>query len=159
MSELLEELKKARVCIYGCGECGIQTCLLLREKGIHIDFFGDRDQSKKGYVVDGVFCITLDELLLKEIQNITLIVAVAHGKGLADEFQKKGFKKVLYYENVRLDLCAEQLGGQGNLNLMKIEELQRLKQYIQELANRKDLSVESKRDSILKLCEREQRGV
>lgn len=149
MSELNNELKGASICIYGCGECGLQTYLLLREKGIGIRFFSDRDYSKKGYILDGVSCITYDELLQKEKKDITLIVAIAHGEKLVNDFQKLGFEKVFYHEDIKRNFYADVADGCP----MEIEYLRKLKQDIEKLALTKEVSVESKRDSILKLIE------
>lgn len=157
MNELLDELKKGPLCIYGCGECGIQIYFLLKESGIHINFFCDRDKSKKGYVMDGVSCITYEELLRMEAQDAILIIGIAHGEGLVDEFRELGFKKVFYYVNIRQELYAELLKAQEKKSLLEIEDLQRLKQNIQEIANSKELSMKSKREGIIMLCDKKQR--
>lgn len=145
------ELNNALICVYGCGECGLRIYLLLREKGIKIKFFSDRDRSKSGHVVDGIPCITYDELLMKKKEDITLVVAIANGEGLVQEFQKLGFKRVLYHENVRKDLYADLTGESAGEGQREIDDLRKLKQSIEELAFAKESSAENKRDSILRL--------
>ena len=65
------------------------------ENGITICFFGDLDEKKAGYVIDGLFCRTFSEILRMKKKNVLLIVAVAHSRELCIEFQKLGFENVM----------------------------------------------------------------
>lgn len=154
MDRLITDLQCASIWVYGCGEWGMQIYLLLREAGIGIKYFVDRDRSKKGYVVDGVSCITYEELLRKGKKDIILIVAVSRGESLVEEFRKQGFKKVFYYEDIRKEICNSLPGGNVEDCLLEAEDLQKLKQHIEKIMINKDVTVESKRDSILKLFKR-----
>lgn len=151
MDELIKELKDASICIYGCGEYGMQIYLLLRENGIRIKFFGDRDSKKGGYVVDSVSCIPYEELLQQKKEDITLIVAIAHGERIVEEFRKLGFKNVIFYKDIIKSiyekLSDEDQGGW----LMEIEDLKKIKRHIEEIVFTGNLSVEEKRDCILKM--------
>lgn len=151
MDNQLSVLKDNFICVYGCGECGIQTYLLLREAGIRIDSFGDRDSSKAGYVIDGLFCIPYDEILCMGKQNIVLIVAIAGGEKIVDEFQKLGFAHVYYHENIKRELRAElrdkHMCGQG----LDLDALRELKQDMERIVLNRELSIDKKRDGMLRL--------
>ena len=151
MGRLTDELRRnSNICIYGCGECGIQTYLLLREAGVNIDCFGDKDNSKAGYVVDGVFCKTYNEILLMDKKNFLLIVAIAQGEKLVDDFRRLGFAKVFYYGDVKRELYADLQKRYSDSKSLGIDALRELKQYIEELAYQNDLPIEKKRDAVLR---------
>ncbi len=151
--DLINEWKGACVCVYGCGQWGLQMYLLLRENGLKTDFFSDRDGSKKGYVVDGVSCITCEELLSGEKGNIVLIVAIAHGEGIADDFRRLGFREVLYYKDVRNQLYSGMPERQTEESLMETEHWRELKREIEKVVLAGGIPVEEKRDRVLRLVE------
>lgn len=153
MRDLINEWKGACVCVYGCGQWGLQMYLLLRENGLKTDFFSDRDGSKKGYVVDGVSCITYDELLSREKGNIVLIVAIAHGERIADDFRRLGFRKVLYFEDVKNQIYSGMPEKQTDESLMQTEHWRKLKREIEKMVLAGDIPVEEKRDRVLRLVE------
>lgn len=149
---------KDTICIYGCGVYGIQTYLSLKECGIKIDCFGDRDVTKQGYVVDHLLCKSYNEILDMDKDDTLLIVAIAQGDRICTEFQNIGFKKVIYYENI---MQIETIDRQKNVdiaNQLDIQSLQELKKNIEDLAYQIDVPIDKKRDytvGLLKKWERE----
>lgn len=148
-----ELLKNEEICIYGCGECGIQTYLILKEKGIQIDFFGDLDNNKAGYVIDGLFCRTYDEILRLAKEDILLIVAIAHRKDLCIEFQQLGFKKVVYYANIKRAVHFNAERNNLKLSLMDVDEIVEMKEKIEKYIYQENISIYEKRDIMLSLLE------
>lgn len=149
MGRLMDELMESdHICIYGCGECGIQIYLLLKEAGINISCFGDRDCSKAGYIVGGLFCRTYSDILLADKKELLLIVAIAQGEKTADAFRNIGFEKVLYYEDIKRELTADIIKEYRDTKSLGINTLRELKQCIEELVYEKDLSIERKRDAV-----------
>jgi len=151
MNKLADELRNAPICIYGCGECGIQTYLLLKEIDADVKLFGDRDSSKAGYVLDGLFCRTYDEVLREDRSNILLIVAIAQGDKIVSDFQKLGFKKVYYYKDIKQGLRVYAERECINKYSMSTDGLINLKQNIEALVFQEELSIERKRDGVLEL--------
>ena len=147
-------MENETICIYGCGECGIQLYFLLKERGIPICFFGDLDEKKAGYVIDGLFCRTFSEILRMKKKNVLLIVAVAHSRELCIEFQKLGFENVIYYKDVMKAIYADiKKKDFDRFRSINIEELRNLKQNI-EMLMCQDLSIKDKRNNILELFEK-----
>ena len=116
-----------RIVIYGLGDFGLETYFRLKERGIKIDYFADRDLQKKGYALDGLYCRTFDELLQEDRRRCILIVAVQKNKTLIDEFRRHGFQNVYDKETaVRLLAVKEDLPEISPLqDLHLIEELKR----------------------------------
>ena len=118
-----------RIVIYGLGDFGLETYFRLKERGIKIDYFADRDLQKKGYALDGLYCRTFDELLLEDRRRCILIVAVQKNKTLIDEFRRHGFQNVYDKETaVRLLAVKEDLleiSPLQDLHLIRLLLLQR----------------------------------
>lgn len=154
---ILNDLKKDEmVCIYGCGQCGIQTYLFLKEKGVRVNFFCDKNPAKSGYIMDGVSCIAYDEII-KEKEKIIIIIAISRGEKLVKDFQESGFEKVLYYEDVRNHLLIDERNEETDESLMDTAaDLKKLKQHVEEIVFMESVSMENKRDLMLKLVERRQ---
>lgn len=145
-------MKKELICIYGCGECGIQTYLLLRENGIHINCFGDRNIDKQGYVIDDLLCRSYEEIIQMD-KNILLIVAIAHEEQICSEFKNIGFKKVVYYKNIVTALTLDTPQKTGISDLLDITHLRRLKQDIEKIVYDAQIPIGEKRDYMLHILE------
>lgn len=140
------------ICIYGCGECGIQTYLLLRENEIYINCFGDRNIDKHGYVIDDLICRPYEEIIHMD-KNILLIVAIAHGERICNEFKITGFKNVVYYKNIVSALALDTPQKADISDLLDIVRLKRLKQDIEKIVYNAQIPIDKKRDYMLHILE------
>lgn len=98
-----------KICIYGLGKYGLQTYFRLKENSISVDFFADRDIRKHGYVLDNVFCKSIDEIL-KMSHSMVLIIAIEKPNETINFFKHEGFNTVLTKDEA-LDIF-----GCNNLN-------------------------------------------
>lgn len=82
------------ICIYGLGRLGIDTYYILKENGISVEVFADRDERKKGYVLDGIYCISYEDLV-RRADEYEIIVCVKSSMNLLKEkFLNEGIRKV-----------------------------------------------------------------
>lgn len=149
-------MNKESIGIYGCGECGIQTWLFLNEHGIKINFFGDRNKGKQGYVIDGLFCISYDQLLQLDRNDTVLIVAIAQGEGICVGFRDMGFKKVIYYKELTQMLSSDIKNNKKTFDQPNAAALREIKQSIETLAFQTNIHFGEKRDRMLHLLENEE---
>ena len=87
-------MNETKICIYCLGEYGIQTYYKLKEAGIQINYFGDRDKQKQGYVFDGLYCLSYEQVSALDKMTTILIVAVKKPDELIDDFKHMGFVHV-----------------------------------------------------------------
>lgn len=147
-------MNKKNICIYGCGECGIQTYLLLREYGIKINCFGDRDEAKQGYVIDNLFCRPYDQILQMDMEETALIIAIAYGHRICAEFQNIGFKNVIYYKDIFHTMIPNTQIENDVLKMLDITALKILKQNIEILAYQTNIPIDKKRNHMLHILEK-----
>ena len=79
------------ICIYGFGTYGIQTYYFLKENGISVKCFADRNAEKQGYALDNINCIGYKDVLSLDKKSTILIVAVANPVKLIQEFKELCF--------------------------------------------------------------------
>lgn len=95
------------LCIYGAGKYGIEIYYKLRNRGIQINFFSDRNEKKWGYALDNVFCISLQELLKCEKTKTTVIIGIKNNTGkLYQYFMDQGFHKVIRWYEINDFFCG-----------------------------------------------------
>lgn len=82
---------KKKICIYGAGKYGLHTYLKMKRAGIIIDFFADRNKKKTGYAIDGKYCISYDELMTLDKNDVVLIMGVNDHLSLIQHFKNEGF--------------------------------------------------------------------
>lgn len=87
-------MNKKTNCIYGLGENGIHIYLQLKKAGIEVDFFADINPNKKGYVLDGKYCIEYDNLIKLDKKTTIIIIGVNNQKSLVKHFTQLGFSEV-----------------------------------------------------------------
>ena len=116
------------ICIYCLGEYGIQTYLKLKDKGIQVSLFGDRDLDKQGYVVDGISCDSYETVAELDKDNTLIIVATKNPQGIISEFRNKGFKCV-----INKDEALKMFGRKNNRKIQPLTdkwEIMKLKEVI-----------------------------
>lgn len=96
------------ICIYCRGDFGLQTYYKLKEKGVWIDYFADRNPQKQGYALEGLYCKSYEELLKADKEDVILIVAIKKPEELIEHFRQKGFPYVYDKET-----AVEMLKGVG----------------------------------------------
>lgn len=127
-----------QVCIYGAGVYGIRNYLLLKESGVKISFFCDRDSEKHGIILDGVTCISLEELEAREKKNIVIFICIKDGNTLKEEFQKAGFPYVYTSETISDLIGADFLNpyqDKEKLDLNKGEMIDKINLFRNQLAH------------------------
>ena len=125
-------MTKKAVCIYCMGDYGFKTYFKLLENGIKADYFADRNPRKHGYVLDGVYCKSYEELLQQDRGKVILIIAIQKPEMLISHFRQEGFQYVYDMETAFKVL--------GNKNIPKkkeplrdIELIEQMKMDIQKL--------------------------
>lgn len=125
------------ICIYCMGDYGFKTYYELLENGIKADYFADRDLQKHGYALEGVYCISYEELLLQDRRKVILIVAIQKPEMLISHFRQEGFPYVYDRET------AVKVLGNGKVQMKKeplrdIELIEQMKLDIQKLVYRNE---------------------
>ena len=70
-------LEDDMIYIYGAGAYGIHAYYLSKQHGIFIDGFIDQDEKKRGSLLDGISCMSLEDLeKLNRKNEIKIIVCV-----------------------------------------------------------------------------------
>lgn len=134
------------ICIYGFGTFGIQTYYALTEKGAKVKCFADRDSHKQGYALEGIHCISYNNLLTLDKKNTILIVAMSNPHKLVQKFRKIGFNYVydqtnfsdyLVFDNITAAKPVEPIHSVEYLEELKESLSSVLYQNIEkEIANR-----------------------
>lgn len=131
-------MNETKICIYCLGEYGIQTYYKLKEAGIQINYFGDRDKQKQGYVFDGLYCLSYEQVSALDKITTILIVAVKKPDGLIDDFKRMGFVHVYTKEQGIARLCN---GKEFNKKPMdQIEEIRQIKELLTDCFYNKKMS-------------------
>ena len=86
------------VIIYGCGINGIHLYYRIRNN-CNIIAFADRSEIKQGYVLDGLRCISIDELMSLD-RNIKIIVSIEHPEEAVCDLTELGFDNVLRLSDI-----------------------------------------------------------
>ena len=121
-------MNETKICIYCMGEYGIQTYYKLKDSGIRIACFGDRDRKKDGYAFDGLYCVSYEEVLKFDREKTIIIVAFKYSKELIQIFEDMGFKNVYDKERAIELFCGEKKITRTPLT--DIEEIRQLKNLI-----------------------------
>lgn len=120
-----------RIVIYGLGDFGLETYFRLKECGINIAYFADQDQRKKGYVLDGLYCRSYEDLLSEDKTRCFVIVAVQRFETIITQFKSKGFQNVFDRESA-VRLLVSQAVMPEMSPTQNIELIDKWKQDIQE---------------------------
>ncbi len=89
------------LCIYCRGDYALRAYFQLREGGIPVACFADKDENKQGYVIDGVCCISYEEFLQKDREKTIVLVCKQHPEQLMSAFKKRGFLHVGSYKDLQ----------------------------------------------------------
>ncbi len=122
------------ICIYCMGDYGLETYFKLKERGVKIDFFADRDPEKQGYALDNLYCKSYEELLQEDKGNVILIVAIKKPEMLISHFRQQGFQYV-YNKELAVQVLADENRKvlEKKECLQNIELIIRLKEDIQKV--------------------------
>ena len=96
--------QKKKICIFCMGEFGLDLYFKLREYDIHVDYFGDNNREKWGYALDNVYCYSMEELL-KQKDELLIIVAKKNPNDLVKKLGEQGFNEIITRESV-LDMLG-----------------------------------------------------
>lgn len=95
-----------KICVYGAGKYGIHTYLRLKQIGVDVDFFADRNENKAGYAIDGKYCITYNKLVSLDKKNVVIIMGVNDHLSLIQHFKELGFGEVYRVDDyIKLNGC------------------------------------------------------
>lgn len=123
-------MKNATICIYCLGEYGIRTYYKLKEAGVQVDYFGDQNDRKQGYVVDGVYCLSYKKVLQLDKDISTIIVAIKEPDELVTNFKNAGFRKVYDKDQAVKILCNGKVQKQNPLD--QVEKISLIKDLLTE---------------------------
>lgn len=131
MSRILRQLKKhdKDICIYGLGKMGACMFWSFRECGMQEDYYADKDPNKQNLNIDGIKCISFDDLLKKD-RSIILIVALYDYKSVVKSFVTMGFKNVYNYKEVLHAIRKEP--KRNYKQIRSYEEAYKVKQVVKE---------------------------
>lgn len=83
------ELENKVVVLYGAGTSGRQAFQILNDLKIHVDFFVDDDPSKQGSIIEGLNCLSFDELKNKAENNeVSVILSSVFVKLILEKLKK-----------------------------------------------------------------------
>ncbi|HWT73635.1 MAG TPA: hypothetical protein VN258_02805 [Mobilitalea sp.] len=80
--------------IFGAGERGRQLFQILANQNILIDYYCDNDIKKQGTVIDGIPCMSINDLKLKK-ESYCIIVSPYNGHQLFEDLKERGFHYVV----------------------------------------------------------------
>lgn len=132
-----------KICIYGRGEYGLQTYFKLKEYGIKVDCFGDREEKKRGYALDNIYCRSYEEIMKFDRFGTILIIAVKNSGALVEEFKRAGFEYVYSREEI-FEQCKKR-DKKLWTPLKNIREIEKLKNALEEvfIKNNKKVHMEN----------------
>lgn len=88
-----------RLCIFCMGEYGLQLYFKLKEYDITIDCFADNNSEKWGYVLENIYCYSIEELKNSD-KNLIIVVAKKNPDDLVEILKDKGFPFVITREDM-----------------------------------------------------------
>lgn len=98
--------------IFGAGENGIRLLEIMKELGRSADFFCDNSQEKAGKSIQGVRCISYEEL--KQIENLMVFVSPSHAGSIYRQLERDGILGTVPEEIMELinflpmkDICMQ----------------------------------------------------
>lgn len=124
--------KDNNICIYGLGAYGLKTYFLFKDYGIKIACFGDRDEGKCGYALEGMECKNYQEVISYEKDKWTIIVAIENSKKLVERFKNLGFQCSLSYSEAIEQLQESDIPCEKK-EYEPIRDLELVKKYKKEL--------------------------
>lgn len=130
-----------QVCIYGAGVYGIRNYLLLKESGVKVTFFCDRDPAKQGIVLDDIKCISLEELEKKEKENMVMFICIQNGAVLREKFETMGIPYVCTSETISDWIVSDILNPYQNkekLDLDNTETINKINGFRNYLVHMED---------------------
>ena len=136
------------ICIYCIGDYGLETYFKLREHGIKIDYFADRDPEKWGYALEGVYCRSYEELLYEDKENCMLIVAIKNPETLIEKFRYAGFQQV-YDKETAIKILVDEPIPKVIEPLRDIEQIKQMKEKIQKMIYSHEMIYEKESNSII----------
>ena len=118
------------ICIYCMGEYGIRLCYFLSELGYPIACFGDIDKKKHGYAVEGLFCISYEEVCCLDKNKYIIIVAKKNPEKLMREFKNQGFIEV-YSDRELMNLLEKEANQRKKY--CKLDDIKEIQSALNEL--------------------------
>ncbi len=138
MAESRKVMKAEKtICIYCMGDYGLETYFKLKERGVKIDFFADRDPEKQGYALDHLYCISYEELLERDREEIIIIVAIKKPGVLIAHFREEGFQYV-YDKETAVQMLTDEtsVAPKKKEPIRDVGLIERMKADIQETVYR-----------------------
>lgn len=138
------------ICIYGLGKNGIKTYYYLKNRGIEISCFGDRESVKQGYVFDELYCYSYEHICSLDKKNTMIIVAIDKGYKLVETFQKMGFEHVLEFYHI-FDMYRN--ADEKYYALFDLNELENVKSTIENVLYMQSNECKAKDREIIQILE------
>ena len=120
------------VCIYGLGGYGLKTYFFLKEYGIKVACFGDRDEGKCGYALEEIECRNYEEVIQYDKDKWTIIVAIENPEKLVEHFRSLGFQFCLSFKQVISELQERSTSHQKK-QYSPIRDLDEIRKYKKNL--------------------------
>lgn len=96
-----------KVVLFGAGEFSTFLLDRLQESGWEIDFFCDNNPAKHGTLIHEIPCLAFEELL-KNKENVLVIMAIVEYKSVQQQLQEAGFPLVVHHSEIRFGDTALQ---------------------------------------------------
>lgn len=89
----IKKLEDSKIYIFGAGQRGIELYYYLRINGYGITGFVDNDIQKRGEIVDGILCDTID--CIKDDKNSIVFIANArYGDNIRKQLEALGYTNI-----------------------------------------------------------------
>lgn len=130
------------------GDYGLETYFKLKDSGVKINYFADRDPKKKGYALEGLYCGSYEELLRENRENCMVIVAVKNPEDLIEKFKQEGFRQV-YDKETAIKILSSKTVIKTEEPLKDIYRIEQMKENIQKLVYFHDENVYGEPEDII----------
>lgn len=85
------------IAIFGAGYNGRQLQKVLETHGVKLDFFVDNDRNKQGQMINGVPCISVEELVPYK-DNIAVFISPTKSEGIEEDLKHRGIHRTIPLE-------------------------------------------------------------
>ena len=82
--------------IFGAGKNGLFLNRYLKNSNVNVDFFCDNNLDKQGRVIDGLSCISFNELC-KYKNDVVVFVSPENSEEIIRELKKNNFQILLFF--------------------------------------------------------------
>lgn len=125
--------------IYGAGDRGHLLLRMLKNQGINIDYFCDSNIQKQGTIIEGIPCVSLDELIVEK-DKCCILVSPQNGEGIVKDIRQKGFTHVVSPRAVELVTFWENIKYcEGKVNFFPYGHFYSLYPNLEEIIQKEEI--------------------